>query len=151
RQRPAVPLQERPARNEWVKAIGLDPRGLRLAFTRRAAPLGRPPLESALAALPSTQPRGGPRGIRVGVPPAEGSALVCLKVRASGGPSPPRRPRSGRPDSNWRPPRPKRGALTRLSYVPSALKGTHCMAIRANELALRDLRQDQRPVVSLEQ
>jgi hypothetical protein len=26
---------------------------------------------------------------------------------------------SGRPDSNWRPPRPERGALTRLRYAPT--------------------------------
>src|SRR3954454_10695539 len=46
---------------------------------------------------------------------------------------------SGRPDSNQRPPRPKRGALTRLSYAPLPDECTHCVAVRAHQLALCDL------------
>src|SRR3954454_19345800 len=46
---------------------------------------------------------------------------------------------SGRPDSNRRPPRPKRGALTRLSYAPLSEKCTHGVAVRTHHFALRDL------------
>src|SRR4051794_5052158 len=54
---------------------------------------------------------------------------------------------SGRPDSNQRPPRPKRGALTRLSYAPLPLECTHCVAVRADEPALGDLLEHAAAVV----
>jgi hypothetical protein len=51
--------------------------------------------------------------------------------------------RSGRPDSNQRPPRPKRGALARLSYAPTPLECPNRMAVRADELTLEYLSHDQ--------
>src|SRR3954468_3124143 len=41
------------------------------------------------------------------------------------------------------PPRPKRGALTRLSYAPSSLEGPHSMAVGAPWIAPFDLGQHQ--------
>ena len=35
---------------------------------------------------------------------------------------------SGRPDSNWGPPAPKAGALTRLRYAPTVCVGRHVLA-----------------------
>src|SRR5438046_3102799 len=43
---------------------------------------------------------------------------------------------SGRPDSNRRPPRPKRGALTRLSHAPMAFVCAYSVTVCAHELAL---------------
>ena len=46
------------------------------------------------------------------------------------------------------PPRPKRGALTRLSYAPVSEKCTDCVTVRADQLALRDFLQQATTVVT---
>src|SRR6478672_11623792 len=46
------------------------------------------------------------------------------------------RTKSGRQDSNLRLPPPKGGALTRLSYVPSAFVCPYCMTVCTHEIAL---------------
>src|SRR5205814_1979921 len=67
---------------------------------------------------------------------------IPAALRAGAG----RRSRGGRIRTG-EPPRPKRGALTRLSYAPSPQVCTHRVAVGAHEVAFGDLIENSLPVV----